>query len=462
MTGDAAMPGAPDADIVVSARGVGKRYKIYSHPIHRLKEALHPLGRSYHTDFWALRDVSFDIPRGQILGILGRNGSGKSTLLQILSSVLVPTEGEVAVQGHISALLELGIGFNPEFSGRENVMLNGTIQGLSREEILQRMPQVEQFADIGEFFDRPVKTYSSGMQVRLAFAAAIHTTPDILIVDEAIAVGDVKFQRKCFQFFESFIKDNKTIIVVTHDLNLILRICTQAMVLDQGRMVFMGAPKAAMNVYQDLIFGTGTSEATSGSCPRMGSNNLPDSGNLPPTTRSVFDMASTADACRHNPAYNPGESRLGTGAARIIDVAILADGEPGSMLICSEAHVDICIKAVAEEELDNVSMGYALTTVEGVYVHGTNNLLRHDPLISCAKGTIFAVRFSVRLGLCGGHYFLNVGCTSTSGGEEIYLDVRRSLYAVHIRETPQFSGFLALPTSYEFYGGTSPAAPGPE
>src|SRR5438309_2988964 len=208
-------------EIAVSLSDLTKKYRLFSTPMERLKESFHPLRKRYHKEFWALKGISFDIKKGQVVGILGRNGSGKSTLLQIIASVLQPTSGTVTVNGRVSALLELGDGFNPEFTGRQNVLLNGAIMGVSRDEMSARMPSVIAFAEIGEFFDQPIKIYSSGMFVRLAFAAAIHVDPDILIIDEALAVGDAKFQHKCFQHLAELRKGGKTILFVTHSTSLV-------------------------------------------------------------------------------------------------------------------------------------------------------------------------------------------------------------------------------------------------
>src|SRR5437016_1893645 len=197
-------------EVAISVRDVTKKYRLFRSPQEILKEALHPFRKRYHREFWALNGVSFDVAPGQTVGILGRNGSGKSTLLQIIAGIIQATSGEVIVNGRISALLELGAGFNPEFTGRENAHFQAQLMDLSREEIDRRLPEIEAFADIGEFFDQPVKTYSSGMFVRVAFASAINVDPDILIVDEALAVGDAKFQNKCFLKFKEFQGAGKT------------------------------------------------------------------------------------------------------------------------------------------------------------------------------------------------------------------------------------------------------------
>lgn len=241
----------------VALANVSKKYRLFDTPGQRVKEALHPFGRRYHREFWALRDVTVDVPRGATVGVIGRNGSGKSTLLQIITGVLRPTTGSVVTRGRISALLELGTGFNQQLTGRQNVMLNGAVQGYSSAEMEERIPLIREFADIGDFFDQPVKLYSSGMFVRLAFAAAINVDPDILIVDEALAVGDAKFQYKCFAKFHEFQSLGKTILLVSHSTDAIVRHCDHAVLLEGGLVLEQGEPKDVASHYLDLLF-TGT------------------------------------------------------------------------------------------------------------------------------------------------------------------------------------------------------------
>ncbi|MBV6342140.1 ABC transporter ATP-binding protein [Candidatus Magnetobacterium casense] len=243
-----------DESIAIAVSDVSKKFRLFNSPRQRLIEALHPFKKKLHREFWALQGVSFEVPKGATVGIVGRNGSGKSTLLQVICSVLHPTSGSVVVNGRISALLELGAGFNLELTGRANVFLNGTVMGLSRDEIKERLPLIEDFADIGEFFDQPVKTYSSGMFVRLAFATAINVDPDILIIDEALAVGDAKFQHKCFGKFLDFQKAHKTILFVSHSTESIVKHCDYAVLLEKGRLIEKGQPRAITDYYLDLLF----------------------------------------------------------------------------------------------------------------------------------------------------------------------------------------------------------------
>jgi len=240
------------AENAIEIRGLSKIYQLYDRPVDRLKEALSPLRRSRHTDFYALRDVSLDIRKGESVGIIGTNGSGKSTLLKIIVGVLNASGGAVDVDGRISALLELGAGFNPDYTGLENIYFNGTIMGFSREETDARVQKIVDFADIGEFMRQPVKTYSSGMFVRLAFATQIYSEPDILIVDEALSVGDMRFQQKCYRAMERLMKD-KTVILVTHDPGAVLRFCGRLIWLEKGSVRYDGEVDRGLKLYEDYL-----------------------------------------------------------------------------------------------------------------------------------------------------------------------------------------------------------------
>lgn len=236
-------------DILLDVKGVSMVYEVYAHPSDRLKELLLFGKKSFHHDYPALSDVSLQLHKGQMLGIIGENGSGKSTLLQVMVGVLLPTQGEVRRYGRIASLLELGTGFNPEFTGRQNIYIHGSLLGLSRDEIDAKMCGVEEFADIGEFIDQPVKTYSSGMYVRLAFAASIHVNADILIVDEALAVGDLRFQQKCLRKIEELKNEGKTIILVTHDTGTARNFCDRIVWLHKGSVCMEGEPSTVIKRY---------------------------------------------------------------------------------------------------------------------------------------------------------------------------------------------------------------------
>jgi lipopolysaccharide transport system ATP-binding protein len=242
------------SEVAIRARGLGKRYAVFDRPADRLKQMLVRGRRKYYRDFWALSEADFEIHRGETVGIVGRNGSGKSTLLQMVCGTLTPTCGELTVRGRVAALLELGAGFNPEFTGRENVFVNGSILGLDKAEIERRFDSIAAFADIGEFIDQPVKTYSSGMFVRLAFAVAINMEPEILVIDEILAVGDERFQRKCFARIEAIRDAGAAILFVSHSAQTVLQLCDRAILLERGRRVLSGSPAIVIRSYQRLLY----------------------------------------------------------------------------------------------------------------------------------------------------------------------------------------------------------------
>lgn len=244
----------------VEIQNVSKLYNIYDRPIDRLKELAWRNRRCYHKEFWALRDVSLTFKKGYPTAVIGPNGSGKSTLLQLVAGVLAPSAGLITIRGLVTAILELGDGFQPDHTGRENVLLNGMILGISRDDMMQKMESIEEFADIGDFFDQPVKTYSSGMVVRLAFACAVAVDPEILLVDEALAVGDSQFQTKCFRKMDSFRAAGKTIILVTHDINLVNSICHEAVLFNGGHVVATGPPSVVIPQYKEIMETAGAIE----------------------------------------------------------------------------------------------------------------------------------------------------------------------------------------------------------
>lgn len=439
-------------DVAISVRDVSKKFRLFNSPQERLAEALHPLRKRYHKEFWSLNDVSFDVYRGEIVGILGRNGSGKSTLLQIICAVMRQTHGTVAVNGRISALLELGAGFNPEFTGRENVLLNGSIMGVPRADMLRRMPAIEAFADIGEFFDQPVKTYSSGMFVRVAFGAAIHVDPDILVVDEALSVGDSKFQHRCFQRIRELMDRGKTILVVSHSVDTLLRICHRGIVLDQGKLSHVGPIAGAVTHYQNLLFGAPVlNEALPlDENEASGADSLPLLPMSPLPRMSPDVLAGEArDKVFEHPFYNKHESRLGTGAAKIVNFDLVASNTLNPPEVLARAGVDLIVKVSFNEVLDNVSIGFALVTIDGTYVFGTNLAMMGKPLLSADAGQCVAVRFRFTSHLAGGEYFLNIGCNRLINGEDVYLDVRRSVARLKFADTPNLVGFVDLDVSHE-------------
>ena len=241
------------SNIAIKVSHLTKVYKLYDKPIDRLKESLHPLKKQYHKDFYALQDVSFEIKKGETVGIIGKNGAGKSTLLKIITGVLTPSSGHVHVNGRIASLLELGAGFNPEYTGIENIYLQGTLMGYSHAEMQAKIDEILAFADIGDFVHQPVKMYSSGMFARLAFAVAINVDPDVLIVDEALSVGDMRFQQKCYRKFREFQEAKRTILFVTHDTSTIINYCTQTIWINDGIKIDEGEPEIICKKYMSVM-----------------------------------------------------------------------------------------------------------------------------------------------------------------------------------------------------------------
>lgn len=241
-------------DVTIKLENVSKFYKLYNSPRDRLKEALSPFGRVYHKEFYALKNINLEVKKGEVLGIVGKNGCGKSTLLKLIAGILVPNDGEVTVNGKISALLELGSGFNPEFTGLQNIFFYGAILGFSRKSMEEKLDAILAFADIGDFIYQPLKTYSSGMKARLSFSVAVHINPEILILDEVLSVGDALFRRKCFVKMEEFFDSGKTILYVSHDENSINRLCSRAILLDKGEMILNASSKTTTKLYQKYIF----------------------------------------------------------------------------------------------------------------------------------------------------------------------------------------------------------------
>jgi lipopolysaccharide transport system ATP-binding protein len=443
------------SDIAISVRDVSKKFKLFDSKTARLAEALHPLRRQLHREFWAVRGVSFNVRRGEIIGILGKNGSGKSTLLQIICAVMRPTTGQVVTTGRISALLELGAGFNPEFTGRENVLLNGAIMGFSRQEMQKRLPAIEAFAEIGDFFDQPVKTYSSGMFVRVAFAAAINIDPDILVVDEALSVGDSKFQHRCFQRIRAFMEQGKTIIVVSHSTDTLLRLCHRGIVMDSGEMTFIGPIAEAVNLYQNLLFGAAAGQRDEWERPDAQVLAEPAiSAAAPALWRQA--AADARDMVAAKPHYNAHETRLGNRAVSIIDFDIIANDVPNPPEIPAQARTEVIIKLRFNTDLRNVSVGFAVVTVDGTYIFGTNLFMMERKLIDGIAGAQYAVRFSFISRLAGGDYFLNLGCDQFIDGSNFFLDVRRSVAKLSFAYTPGITGFVNLAAVPEVIELTAP------
>jgi len=377
---------------VIQVEGLTKVYRLYAKHSDRVKEAFDPRKRSYHSDFYALRDVSVAVEKGETVGIIGRNGSGKSTLLKILTGVTSQTSGKVTVTGRIAALLELGAGFNMEMTGMDNIFLNGMINGLTRKEVEERLESIIAFADIGEFIDQPVKMYSSGMFVRLAFAMAVHIDPDILIVDEALSVGDIFFQQKCYRKFEEFKQKGKTILFVTHDLNSVLKYCDRAIVLHEGKKLAEGSPKEMVDVYKKVAV------------------NLYDRPEAKTAERKSSDVAP-GKPWKDGLVLNPNVLDYGDGKMKIVDLGMFTED---GLLSQSVLKNDICVikmRVRIEEDVQFPIFAMTVKDIKGNELTGTNSKIEMIGPDIARKGEEYVVSFRQPMLLQGGQYFLSFGCT---------------------------------------------------
>lgn len=419
------------SELAIRVDGVSKAFAVYEKPHHRLLQLLFPnAGRSWHREFHALRNVGFEVHRGETVGIVGRNGSGKSTLLQIICGTLTPTSGTVEVRGRIAALLELGAGFNPEFSGRENVFLNATVLGLDRQEIEQRFDDIAAFADIGEFMEQPVKSYSSGMYVRLAFAVAINVTPDILVVDEALAVGDEAFQRKCFARIERLRNDGATILFVSHAAGMVIELCNRAVLLDRGELLAQGTPRHVVSRYHKLLYAPAAKLDEVRARIRADA----DSG-----TATVAGMAQLDGEAGDGSYFDPGLVSQSTLAypslgARIEDPQIqTVDGQRVNVLRSGSDYL-YTYTVVFDRAAVGVRCGMLFRTTTGLDLAGGASALAGEGLEYVEAGRRIAVRFRFRCLLAPGVYFANAGVLALEGEAEQYID--RRIDAIMFRVMP--------------------------
>ncbi len=385
-----------NSQIAIDVQNVQKIYKLYNKPSDRMKDAFGMLKNNPPKKHYALSGVSMQIKTGETVGIIGTNGSGKSTILKIITGVLNPTAGEVTVNGRISALLELGAGFNMEYNGIENVYLNGTMMGFSEKEIDEKLPAILEFADIGDYVYQPCKTYSSGMFVRLAFAVAINIEPEILIVDEALSVGDVFFQAKCYHKFEEFKKMGKTIVFVSHDLSSISKYCDRVYLLNKGKLLGEGNPKEMIDAYKRVLVGqyeeSGVEEA-----------------NL------LEDELLREKAARAAQGQNPQALEYGTKQGEIVEFFIIDDRGIKSNAILKNAEFSIHMKVKFHEDIKMPIFAFTIKDVKGVEITGTNSMVEKAYLDGGNAGEVKEITFTQKMTLQGGEYLLSLGLTGYKG-----------------------------------------------
>lgn len=409
------LAGDATAAPALALQHVSKVYRLYERPSDRILDLLRiPVARPPR-EFWAVRDVSFTVRKGETVALIGPNGSGKSTLLQLISGILRPTSGRISTEGRIAALLELGAGFNPEFTGRENVFLNGELMGLSRQQVAEVFPQIEEFAGLGEFIDRPVKEYSTGMYVRLAFASAIHVSPDILLVDEALAVGDAQFSNRCIRKFEELKQRGVTVVFVSHDLGLVKRLADRAILLMEGRVIADGNPNAVVNEYIGRVLG-----------------------------QQLERLESQPD----QPAS--WRVRHGDGKSRILQVELLDEnGQPREVFSWGNI-IRIRLLAVARTAIDQMMAGVLLRNRLGIDVFGTNTRVEGIPLGPFEPGDRFQVEFRFPCWLTRQDYTVTVATQNWDGTSQDWIDDAARFSVAEVRE---LAGVAALPVEISWWKG---------
>jgi lipopolysaccharide transport system ATP-binding protein len=418
MTPDAASAPAPP-DTAIHIRGLGKAYHVFNRPEDRLKQMLLGRWHTYYREFWALRDVDLDVGRGEVVGIIGRNGSGKSTLLQMICGTLAPTTGTLVVHGRIAALLELGAGFNPDFTGRDNVFLNGRILGVGREEMEKRYDAIAAFADIGEFLDQPVKTYSSGMYARLAFAVAINVDPQILVVDEALSVGDEAFQRKCYARLRQIRDNGATVLLVSHAAGTVVQLCDRAVLLDHGQRLLTADPKTAIAKYQRLAYAPAdraepireeilkldaqlavSAAASVPPTPALEKTDpAPSGSSLPPPAASYYD-----------PNLTPKSTvEYVSRGVSISDASILDNRARRVNILVPGQTYQYRYTVAFENEGFSVRFGMMIKSITGVELAGAASHAEGESIAHIPAGRRMTVTFQFQNLLTPGAYFLNAG-----------------------------------------------------
>lgn len=398
-------------DIVIQVNDLSKVYKLYDKPSDRLKESLGIGKKERHKKHYALKHVSFEVARGECVGIIGTNGSGKSTILKIITGVLNPTEGAVGINGRISALLELGAGFNMEYTGIENVYLNGTMIGFSKEEIDQKLEGILEFADIGDFVYQPVKTYSSGMLIRLAFAVAINIEPEILIVDEALSVGDVFFQAKCYRKFEEFKRMGKTILLVTHDLGSVSKYCDRVILLNKGEKLAEGEPKKIVDLYKKLLVNA-LNDPEKAKELVLGTDD-----DEPKPVQEDEGAAQDGDVWKSHMPRNPKVLEYGQKEAEIIDFAIIDEDGNYSNNLEKWKRFTVKMKVRFHQVIPDPIMAFTIKDLRGTEIAGTNTMFEGAYFDIREPGEVHEASFTQVMSLQGGEYLLSLGLTGYQGDD---------------------------------------------
>ena len=404
------------SNLAINVCDVTKIYRLYDKPIDRLKESISLTHKKYHKEFFALDKISFTVEKGSTVGIIGTNGSGKSTILKIITGVLNPTTGSVEVDGNISALLELGAGFNMDYTGIENIYMNGTMMGFSREQMEAKLPEILEFADIGDFVYQPVKTYSSGMFVRLAFALAINVEPEILIVDEALSVGDVFFQAKCYRRMEEIRKTGTTILMVTHDMGSVIKYCDKVILLNKGEFLAEGPAGEMVDLYKKILAGR-MDDLEADLAKRLDSNfsDMMELNNDINKTHAKEYHGLMKDKI----SINPNKTEYGDGRAEIYDLGLLdSKGELTNLLLKGEEFT-IREKIRFNANIESPIFTFTIKDKKGTELSGTNTMFEGVEVKPVKPGDEAVVEFKQKMTLQGGEYLLSMSCTGFENGTHV-------------------------------------------
>jgi ABC-type polysaccharide/polyol phosphate transport system ATPase subunit len=444
-----------ERDIAIQVKNLSKMYKVYSRPSDMFWEML--TAKPRYKPFWALMDISFEVPRGSVVGVMGRNGAGKSTLLKILSGTLDKTSGEVTVQGKISSILELGTGFNPEYTGRQNIYLGGLMVGMTREEINQKMDWIIEFSELEQVIDQAFKTYSTGMQARLTFSTAVCIEPDIIIVDEALSVGDAKFARKSYGKIHEFREAGHTILMVSHDINTISTFCDHALLLENGKVYEQGKPYEIGQIYYQLLFGnpekkelsagegskipvSETFEGNSIAAPGTKSDHMPEE-----TGEQIEDLANLdrprikeialkkLNLLQPFDQGNSHQRRIGNNTAEILDYGILDNhGNKVNLLISGEQY-RLYSRVVFYETVKGATWGFVIRNIKGVDMFGTSSLVQKLPTIAAQRGALIESVCDVNMWLTNGIYFLSVAVADPYAVDNVQYDLIYDAFQFEVR-----------------------------
>ncbi len=432
------------SSLALSCESLSRKYAIYARPVDRLKELV--LRRPFHRDFWAVRDVDMRVAAGQTIGIIGPNGSGKSTLLQVFAGVLEPTLGTVWTRGRVAALLELGAGFNPEFTGRENVILNGAIMGIPPDEMRRRFDEIAAFAEIGDFIDQPVKTYSSGMYVRLAFATTINVDADLIIIDEALAVGDERFARRCYRRLEQFQRAGKTVIFVSHDTTTVKRICSEVYLLNRGQVIEQGDPANVVDHYHRLML---DQEDEYARWIRGQDDEQPQA----PSALSVAIEAAPAPAANGAVSVDTEETeslRYGDHSrAEVVEFEVLDGAGAPSAAFESGSPCTFRVKIRFHQDVATPGVSYGIRTVDGVDVYALDNWSADVPIPAQRAGDLLTVDFTQALWLGVGSYFVQLGVSEADDGYVRVLDRRIDVLFFRVNSRRHIAGLANLNSKIE-------------